>query len=326
MSTDNHQSFFALTPEHVLEAVEQSGARTTGLCYPLNSFENRVYEVELEDGRRLVAKFYRPGRWERATIADEHKLLLALRDAEIPVCAPTPFDDGDTIAVSQDDIFFALYPRTGGRCPDELSLDQLTTLGRLLARIHNVSAALDLQHRPHLTPQTYGLQDLQTLHATGLLPLSVERSYDEAVKTFAALATPLFAGLETFVVHGDCHKGNLLHGSNGWFFLDFDDMAVGPAVQDFWLLLPARPQDCPQDVAALVEGYEQFRTFPRHSLALIEALRGLRYIHYAAWVANRWKDPAFPRAFTEWGTESYWQRQLTDLCDQIQLLQTPRET
>ena len=295
--TAHSHSFFALTPDHVLHAVEQSGARTTGLCYALNSMENRVYEVELEDGQRVVAKFYRPGRWERRTIEDEHRLLLALKEAEIPVCAPTPFADGNTVAVSQDNIFFALYPRTGGRSPDELSLEQFSTLGRLLARIHNVAASLKLRHRRAINPQTYGLEPLAALHASHTLPLSVERAYDDAVKELVSLTMPLFAGLETFALHGDCHKGNLLHGRDGWFFLDFDDMGVGPAVQDLWLLLPARPQDCPQDVEALLTGYEQFRKFPRHSLRLIEGLRGLRYIHYAAWVASRWQDPTFPERF-----------------------------
>ncbi|HET6344252.1 MAG TPA: serine/threonine protein kinase, partial [Myxococcota bacterium] len=284
--------FFSLTPDNVLAAVEQAGARTTGLCYALNSLENRVYEVELVDERRVVAKFYRPGRWDRDTILDEHRLLMALVDMEIPVCAPTPFPSGDTLATTADGIHFAIFPRTGGRSPDELSLDEFTQLGRLLARIHNVSAHLKLNHRPVLSPATYGTECLQLLQSRGCIAPSVAADYAKAVGMVVDLMAPHWEGLETFVVHADCHRGNLLRGREGWFFLDFDDMARGPAVQDLWLLLPARPTDCPAEVEAMLEGYEQFRAFPRASLRLVEGLRALRYVRYAAWVASRWEDPS----------------------------------
>ena len=317
--------FFALTPDHVLAAVEQAGQRTTGLCYALNSLENRVYEVEQDDGSRVVAKFYRPGRWSRETILDEHRLLLALADMEIPVCAPLEFPAGGTLATNEDGIFFALFPRTGGRSPDELTEDELGQLGRLLARIHNVSSSLKLQHRKALTPETYGTECLKGLIERDQLSINVKQAYSEAVHMLVQEAQTRWQGVDTFAVHGDCHKGNLLRGRQGWFFLDFDDMATGPAVQDVWLLLPARPQDCPREVEALIAGYEQFRTFPRASLRLVEALRGLRYVHYAAWVGRRWEDPSFPRAFPDWGTDSYWQRQINDIYDQVRILKTPQD-
>lgn len=305
----------------MLHAVEQAGQGTTGLCYALNSLENRVYEVELADNSRVVAKFYRPGRWSKETILDEHRLLAALTEMEIPVCAPCAFPNGQTLSTDSNGIHFAVFPRTGGRSPDELTVDEMTQLGRLVARIHNVSASLKLQHRFPLSPETYGLDCLKTLTDGEFIAHSVRQAYSDAVNTLVSLTTPMWSGLETFAIHADCHKGNLLRGREGWFFLDFDDMAMGPAVQDMWLLLPARAADCPQDVEAFITGYEQFRPFPRVSLKLIEGLRGLRYVRYAAWIASRWEDPSFQRAFPDWGNEVYWQRQLNDLYEQVRQLQ-----
>lgn len=319
----NVGQFFSLTPERVLEAVERAGQGTTGLCYALGSLENRVYEVELVDNSRVVVKFYRPGRWSRETIQDEHDLLAALQDSEIPVCAPLPQAAGQTLLETQDGIFFTLFPRTGGRSPDELTGDAYAQLGRLLGRVHNVSASLDLKHRPTLSPQTYGLECLSTIETYAPIAPSVAGDYRRAVEMLVQTATPMFAEVESFVVHADCHRGNLLFGSQGWFFLDFDDMARAPAVQDIWLLLPARAPDCRQELEAFLGGYRQFRDFPERSLRLIEALRGLRYVRYAAWVASRWADPSFPRAFHDFGTEAYWQHQLNDMYAQIRLLQQP---
>ncbi len=314
------EHFYTLTPELVLDAVERSGHFTTGLCYALNSLENRVYEVELEDRSRVVGKFYRPGRWSEETIRDEHRTLAALAEAEIPVCAPTAFDDGDTLHTTEDGIFFALFPRTGGRSPDELIGDQFEQLGRLLGRIHNVTASLGLKHRPEISPQTYGDDCLEAILQHTEMPMGVLHRYSDAVKRLADLGRQRFEGVETFAAHGDCHRANLLFGSQGWFFLDFDDMGIAPAVQDMWLLLPARAADCPRELDLLLEGYEQFRDFDHRTLGLIEVLRGLRYVRYAAWIARRWEDPAFPRAFPDWGTDRYWESQVADIYEQLALL------
>ena len=241
--------------------------------------------------------------------------------AEIPVCAPLPHPSGSTLATTDAGIHVALFPRTGGRCPDELDLDGYAQLGRLLGRIHNVAASLSLPDRPELSPATYGMASLATLQAGDFLAASVRTDYAAAVQRLVHETEALAAGVDTFVVHADCHRGNLLRGRTGFFFLDFDDMARGPAVQDLWLLLPARPGDCVAELAAMLDGYSQFREFPRQSLGLIEGLRGLRYVRYAAWIARRWDDPAFRRAFPGWGEEAYWQRQLVDLYDQLRQLQ-----
>jgi Ser/Thr protein kinase RdoA (MazF antagonist) len=312
--------FFRLTPDQVLRAVEQSGRGTTGVCSALNSLENRVYDVELDDRSHVVAKFYRPGRWSRDTIADEHRLLAALVEAEIPACAPLAFPDGDTLRATEAGIWFALFPRVGGRSPDELSPDDLAELGRLIARIHNVSAAIGLRHRPALSPASYGADSLRLLLDGGLLPPALAARFEQVAHAVIDAAERRWRGAAVFPIHADCHRANLLRGSRGWFFLDFDDMAVGPAVQDLWLLLPARPADCAAHRDALLSGYETFRPLDRATLALVEALRALRYLRYAAWIASRWDDPSFPRAYPEFGTDRYWQEQLADLHDQLALL------
>jgi len=315
--------FYGLLPDAVLDAVEQSGHRATGRVSALNSLENRVYDVELEGGRRVIAKFYRPGRWARDTILDEHRLLAALADHEVAVAPPLPFPDGDTLARTADGIFLALFPRAGGRDPDAIEPPDLGELGQLLARIHNVAASLDLGHRPVLSPATYGTAGLDVLLGGGFVPSALEARYADAVRRLVAVGERRFAGVRVSPVHADCHRGNLLtrmdRGRRVWVFLDFDDMAIAPAVQDLWLLLPARPADCPEHVDAFVAGYERFRAFDARTLGLVEVLRGLRYVRYAAWVASRWQDPAFPRAFPGWGTERYFSEQIADLHEQLEL-------
>lgn len=309
--------FFSLLPDRVLDAVEESGHRVTGRCLARNSLENRVYDVELENDSRVIAKFYRPGRWSRETILDEHRLLLALDEHEIPTCPPLAFPGGGTLRRTPEGIFFALFPRRGGRSPQELTPEELRELGRLVARIHNVSASLGLRHRPELSPATYGLEALAVLLRHPGLRENVAARLDDAVRRLVAVAEPRFRGVERFVIHADCHRGNLLWGSQGWFFLDFDDMAVAPPVQDLWLLLSARPRDCPREVDAFLEGYETFRSFDAATLGLIEVLRGLRYVRYAAWIAARWEDPSFPRRYPTWGTDRYWQELIADLHEQV---------
>ncbi|PID38816.1 MAG: serine/threonine protein kinase [Proteobacteria bacterium] len=322
---DRTRFFFSLTPEQILDAVESAGEQTTGVCYALNSLENRVYEVELEGGGRVVGKFYRPGRWSDETIRDEHRLLAALAEHEIPVCAPLRFGDPrDTLHHTREGIRFALFPRMGGRSPDELFADDYHQLGRLLAQIHNVSASLELQHRPALTPQTYGRDRLDDILAFGDMPAALEQRYAATVERLIELGEQRYAraleGTRLFVAHADCHRANLLR-RDGFYFLDFDDAAVAPAAQDLWLLLPARPTDCPKELEELLEGYEQFRSFDQRQLGLIEVLRGLRYVRYVGWVARRYEDPAFSRAFPHFGSETYWQQQLIDVAEQVELLE-----
>jgi Ser/Thr protein kinase RdoA (MazF antagonist)/predicted GNAT family N-acyltransferase len=315
VSTDD---FFALTPERVLSAVESLGVRCTGMCYPLNSLENRVYEIEREDRSRVVAKFYRPGRWSPEAVRDEHQFLADLVASEIPVAAPIAFRDGSTAqTVAGTEILCALFPRVGGRVPDECTDEQLRRLGGLLARIHTVGASRTASHRVALTVEKYGRETLATLLAAPTLPTSIAPKLKAVCRTLFARIEPWFDGVGTHRVHGDCHPGNLLWGSEGPFFLDFDDMLTGPPVQDLWMLVAASDAEGVRQREVTLEGYEMFRAFDRTTLRLIEPLRALRYLHYAAWVTRRWHDPAFPKAFPHYGTERYWSELTDDLNDQV---------
>jgi len=314
--------FFRLTPDRVLAAVEEAGYEATGHCFALNALENRVYDVRVFDRdsdaeRHLVAKFYRPGRWSREAIEDEHRVLFALAEAEIPVCVPLHFPDGGSLR-SMQDIWYALWPRTGGRSPDELRDDQVAVLGRLLARIHAVAEAVGIPHRPVLDAEHACLGPLRRLDEGGFLPPSCARRYRAAAEEIAAAYAERSREVRMRPIHGDCHAGNLLHGDGGWFFLDFDDMLTGPAVQDVWMLLPGRDAEAARQRDLLVDAYRQFRSFDDAELGLVEPLRGMRFVAYAAWIARRWEDPAFPDAFPHFGGEEYWERETRDLEEQVE--------
>ncbi|MEW6776945.1 MAG: serine/threonine protein kinase [Bdellovibrionota bacterium] len=325
--------FFALTPNEVLAAIEEAGYRCTGLCYPLGSYENRVYEVEVEEdpsrgivkkdvsSLRRVVKFYRPGRWTREQILEEHQFLAELSENEVPVIVPLPLSEGKTLGTNkQTGLFYALFPKVGGRAPEDLSEDQFQWLGRLLGRLHNVGAAKLAPHRVRLTPETYGLSNLNYLLEQNQLPAEMRPAYEAAVREICRLSEPLFAKTKTLRIHGDCHAGNILWGKSGPFLLDFDDMVMGPAAQDLWLLLPGRDEEGKAALEALLEGYGQMRGFDREELRLIEPLRALRFVHYSAWLARRWSDPAFPRAFPHFGTPKYWGEMTRDLQQQAVLV------
>ena len=238
----HNEFFFQLTPEKVLEAVEAGGFRPTGHCWALNSLENRVYDLRLEDDRHVVVKFYRPGRWSREQILEEHSFLFELRDADIPVCAPLELPAGGTLGEAAD-IVFAIWPRTGGRMTDELNEEQAAILGRLVARIHNVGAAGPPRHRLELNAESYGLGPLRNLRETGHLPELLADRYAAAVEAVVARYNELARDVPVHRIHGDCHAGNLLHGDEGFFFLDFDDFVLGPAEHVMWEHLAAKGRE-----------------------------------------------------------------------------------
>jgi Ser/Thr protein kinase RdoA (MazF antagonist) len=311
--------FFKLTPDRVLQAVEAGGFEPTGHCTPLTCLENRVYDLRLRDESHVVVKFYRPGRWSREAILDEHRFLRELRAAEIPVCAPLEFPGGESLR-QVEGIHYAIWPRTGGRSPDEFSDEQVGILGRLLARIHNVGAAGRADHRPRLDARGGALGPLRFLEQQGFLPRECGRRYCAAVEEAAALYDAWSEGVPVHRIHGDCHAGNLLCGDQGWFFLDFDDLVVGPAVQDVWMLLPGRDAEGVRQRDLLIGAYRQFRDFDPHWLRLVEPLRAFRFVFYAAWIARRWRDPAFPAAFPHFGTDSYWENETRDLEEHVDRL------
>ncbi len=285
----------------------------------LNSYENRVYDLRLEDGSHIVTKFYRPGRWNREQIKEEHTFILQLQDDEIPVCAPLFINDRDTIREIEG-IYYAVWPRTGGRSADEFTDDQLETLGRLLARIHNMGAVKKAAHRISLTADNYALQPLQFLLDNNFLPSHCRERFSNSVREIADIYETLSRDIPFHRIHGDCHPWNLLLGMEGWFFLDFDDFHNGPAVQDVWMLVPARDTEGLRQREIFLGAYRQFRDFEDSWLRLIEPLRSLRFIWYAGWIARRWNDPAFPAAFPHFGTVEFWEDETADLEDQLEII------
>ncbi len=316
--------FLSLTPEKVLAAVEAGGLRCNPVCYPLNSFENRVYEVELEDRTRVVAKFYRPGRWSEEQILEEHQFLSDLADEELPVCTMRPFPGGGTLRRIEG-IWYALSDRRGGRAPDELDEATALRLGMLIGRMHNAALRRPAPHRPRLTAESYAKEDLYWLEDQDLLPRHLQGRYFETAHAISDVAEKRMDGVPTHRIHGDLHLGNLLFRDGLLNVLDFDDMMVGAAVQDIWLALPGRDAWALKLRDRLLEGYEQFRLFDRSTLKLVEPLRGLRIIHYNAWLARRWHDPTFPANWPHFGTPEYWERETQDLVEQLAVIQGEAE-
>jgi Ser/Thr protein kinase RdoA (MazF antagonist) len=326
------QHFFSLTPAIILSSVEEFGLTCTGRVTQLNSMENRVYEVEIEPedsslppnhrDRFRIVKFYRPGRWSKEQIQEEHTFLADLTEREVPVIAPLRDAAGDSLRTQQETgIHFTLFLKQGGRCPDELTGETAEWLGRLLARMHSVGVARSAPHRLQIKPNVYGLENLKFLVDAHKIPRELAPQLQQTVERICTLSDPLFSRVPFQRIHGDCHFGNILWGSQGPFLVDFDDMVQGPPVQDLWLILPGRGPHAKQLAELLLYGYEQIRTFDRASLQLIEPLRALRMIHYAAWIGRRWEDPSFQRAFPDYGSAGYWNVQLADLREQLMLIQ-----
>ena len=317
------QHFLDLQPDKILETVEMLGRRSTGRVTALNSLENRVFEVELEDGSKVVAKFYRPGRWNREQILEEHQYLLDLKEQDIPIVAPIIFPSGSSLEQVKDvNIFCAIFPKQMGRNPQELDTESLLRLGRLLARIHNVGALRPAPNRIRLTPETYGINNLEYLLESDEISYSSVERYEDVVRDICDISAPLFDKFGNQRIHGDCHFGNILWGDDGPFLVDFDDMVQGPCVQDLWLICPGRDSHAKEDLDTLISGYEELREFNRSSLKLIEPLRALRFIHFSAWIQKRWTDSTFQKNFPNFGSEKYWREELNDLEEQLELIQS----
>ncbi len=322
------QYFYALTPDKVLDAVESSlGLRCTGRTMAHASMENRVYEIELEneEGRsnprslehQVIAKFYRPGRWSKDQILEEHSYLKALDKAEVPVVAPKVFVDGETLhQLPESEIYYAIFPKVAGRSPQELTIPEIEQIGRLLARMHNVGARIKAKHRIRLTPETYLIENYRLVQRENLIPDRLRKDFDATIGRLETVSKQRFEKVEPILIHGDCHMGNLLQFGESFSWVDFDDCLIGPAVQDLWLLLPGRDEYAQQMMEHLIDSYEQMRPFPRETLNLVEILRAFRMVHFASWIGKRRDDPAFQRAFPTYGTEGYWVELLNDLKDQ----------
>jgi Ser/Thr protein kinase RdoA (MazF antagonist) len=309
--------YAVLTPEVVLDACEAAGARPDGRLLPLNSYENRVYQVWLEDGSARVLKFYRPGRWSAGQIEEEHAFARELAEREVPVVAPVHTG-------THGGFLFAVYPRRGGRTPNLDDPKALEWIGRFIGRIHAVGAARPFELRPTLDVNTFGDEPRAYLLQHDFVPPDLLDAWKAA--TEQALAGVRFcfqtAGKTRGIrLHGDCHPGNILWTEDGPHFVDLDDARMGPAMQDLWMLLSGERAAMSMQLKAVLSGYEQFMAFDRRELNLLEALRTLRLLHYSAWIARRWDDPAFPAAFPWFNTQRYWQDRILELREQIALME-----
>lgn len=321
MAPSDQRPYADLGPEVVLDAVDALGLTSDGRLLALNSYENRVYRVGLDDGRAVVAKFYRPGRWSNEAILEEHTFAVELRAAELSVIAPLAF--GDSTLHEHRGYRYALFPNQGGHAPETDDADVLRQIGRTLGRLHQVGASARFRHRPQLTIERFGSEPVAWLTAHDWLPAHLRES-------FAAIAVQLLAEVEriwrlagtfaTLRLHGDCHPGNLLWRDGQAHFVDLDDALTGPAIQDLWMLLAGDEDDQRRQLDALLEGYALFRDLDPMELRLIEPLRTLRLLHYHAWIARRWHDPAFPPAFPWFVEERHWQSLIGQLQEQLALL------
>lgn len=323
----------ALTPDVVLDALAGVGLQGDGRLLPLNSYENRVYQVGLEDRSNVVVKFYRPGRWRDAQIQEEHDFALELAQAEVPMVAPLALD-GRTLH-HHGGFAFSVSPSRGGRAPELDDFEVLEWIGRFLARIHTVGSAQPFAERPALDLRHFGTEPRDWLLQHATVPLDVRAAWQAMCERALAMigdtpladlpASPNQSGLRTLRLHGDCHPGNILwtpteRAGGGPHFVDLDDARTGFAVQDLWMLLSGERAQRTAQLSGLLDGYEQLRDFDRRELALIEPLRTLRLLHYSAWLARRWQDPIFPLTFPWFGSSDYWKGQIQVLEDQCEAM------
>jgi len=324
--TRNHGAFASLDPNTVITLVENGlGVRCTNLCRPLASYINRVFELEQEDNTGLVVKFYRPGRWSADALQDEHTFLLELNEQEVPVVAPLQLQNGETLG-NHDNILFAVFPKCGGRSYDEYSDDQWLELGRLLGRTHAVGAGKIPTARITMRPDSSTRDQLGYILENAAIPPDLAKKYSQVTNTLINEINPLFDNTEMIRIHGDCHFANLIYRpGESFYIIDFDDMALGPPVQDFWMLLPNYMEDSFVEIDIFLEGYETFRDFDRRTLRLIEPLRAMRFIHYTAWCAHQVAEDGVSHVAPDFGTREYWQQEINDLADQMERIKSMPE-
>lgn len=312
-----------LTPELVIDAVESTGRVSDMRIFPLNSYENRVYQVGIEDKEPIIVKFYRPDRWTDEQILEEHQFGYELLDADIPVVPPLKNEDGTTLTHFQG-FRFSLYHRKGGRAPELDDLDNLLILGRLTGRIHAVGAQKPFLHRPSLDVHSFAEKSYQLINEH-FIPADLQIPYSSLCEDLITRVKDVFlnTAYTPIRVHGDCHSGNILWRDDSPHFVDLDDSRMAAAVQDLWMFLSGDRQRQTAQINELVEGYNEFFDFDPRQLHLIEALRTLRIMHHSAWLANRWEDPAFPHNFPWFNTARYWSEHILELREQLAMLNEP---
>ncbi|MDO6453135.1 serine/threonine protein kinase [Neptunomonas phycophila] len=322
--SDNKQPFYELKPDTVIDAVESIGYLSDGRIMALNSYENRVYQVGLDESEPLIAKFYRPQRWTDEQIGEEHRFMAQLVEQDLSVVAPIKSDTGQTL-FSYDDYRFSLFVRKGGRAPELEDPEHLFQLGNTLGRIHLAGQAEPFKHRPTLDIQSYGIDSTDFI-SRELIPVSLKAAYDSLTSDLLREIDAAFKRAGDVVyqrVHGDCHGGNILWRDDMPHFVDFDDARMAPAIQDLWMLLTGDRHQQELQLGEVIDGYNEFASFNPRELHLVEALRTLRMMNYAAWIGRRWEDPAFPMSFPWFNTERYWGEHLLELKEQFAKLQEP---
>lgn len=321
--SDTTPAYAQLTPDLVLDAVESLGYTSDMRIYPLNSYENRVYQVGIEGAAPLIVKFYRPKRWSDEQIIEEHDFSQHLLDLEVPIVPPIVHNDKTLF--EHKGYRFAAYPRKGGQAPDLDNDDNLYILGQQIGRIHALGQAKIFDHRPELTIQSFGHDSRAFLLNNDFIPSPLLPAYQTITEQLLERVEATYAETPytSIRLHGDCHPGNILWRDDKPNFVDLDDARTGPAVQDLWMLLSGDRERQQIQMANIVDGYDMFCEFQPRELQLIESLRTLRLMHYAAWLARRWDDPAFPMHFPWFNTELYWSEHVTELREQLAALQEP---
>jgi hypothetical protein len=312
-----------LTPDLMMAAIEATGLVPDGRMLALNSYENRVYQVGLEETTPVVVKFYRPGRWQINSIQEEHDFATELADNDIPVVAPLRLC-GATLH-QHEGYQYAVYPRRGGRWPDLDTQEDRELMGRFLGRMHRIGATRRFEHRMRFDPVAQTEAAIRTIEEGEWLPDYQQDRYAEVAREIGDRVADAFEAVmpRTFRIHGDCHRGNVLWTEHGAHIVDLDDCVTGPAVQDLWMLCAGNADERRRQWTDLLEGYEQFAVFDRAELLLVEPLRAFRMLHYAAWLARRWQDPAFPMAFPWFGGARYWEDHVRELSEQLNALDEP---
>ena len=312
-------SFEDLTPDLILDAIESVGIYAESGLLALNSYENRVYQFKAEDGLRYVVKFYRPERWSKAQIQEEHDFAFELAEAEVPVVAPIKHN-GESLFEHQGYVF-VLFPSVGGRQFEVDNLDQLDVMGRLIGRMHQVAKSKAFEHRPTFSCEEYLHTAKVHLQKSNLVPMGISTAFYTILDLVIEQAQTQYKNVQGIRLHGDCHAGNILWAGEALMFVDLDDARQGPAIQDLWMMLSGDRQTQLLQLDTLVNAYEEFCDFDHTKLKLIEPLRAMRIIHYMGWVAKRWSDPAFVRNFSWFAEDKYWEQQILALKEQFAALQ-----
>lgn len=314
----------ALSPDAVIDAVESQDLLSDLRILALNSYENRVYQVGIDQQQPMIAKFYRPKRWSREQIIEEHVFCQELKDLEIPVVEPWQNSAGETL-FEHKGFYFSLYRRQGGQAPDLGDYDKLLSMGRVLGRIHNLGLKQDFVHRPSINLDSYGISSREYLLNNDFIPTALLPAYESLSADLIHRMSIRFAdtSFTNQRCHGDCHIGNILWRDDAPHFVDFDDARMAPAIQDLWMLLSGPREQQTLQLSEILEGYREFADFNPAELNILESMRTLRLMYYSTWLARRWKDPAFPRAFPWFNTERYWAEHILELREQLAALDEP---